>query len=75
MSFLCGNGEDFGIHFFGATHFGVSDFVWVVGRFMLHPSLGGGLWGGGLAMRLSLVGLLGFWQGMFAGVSRGPRKL
>ena len=39
------------------------------------------VWGGwfvggrGLAVKLSLVGLLGFWQRMFAGVSRGPREL
>ena len=31
--------------------------------------------GRGLAVKLSLVGLLGFWQRMFAGVSRSPREL
>ena len=63
MSLLCGNGEDFGTHFFGATHFGVSDFLGVVGRFTPPSKFGGGsgLGGGrGLAVKLSLVGLWDF---------------
>ena len=49
VSFLCGNGEDFGAHFFGATHSGVLDFFWLWGgyftrdhcwkRFELHVCL------------------------------------
>ena len=51
VSFLCGNGEDAGAHFLGATHFGVFDAI---------QFFGGGLWWGrGLAVKLGLVGLMG----------------
>ena len=76
VSLLCANGEDFGTHFFGATHFGVSE-VWGCGEVNASIQVwGGGLCGGrGLAVKLSLVGLLGFWQRIFAGVSGSPREL
>ena len=60
VSLLYGTGEDFGIHFFGTTHFGVFEFLGLWGGLRLHPILGGGLWGGILAVKLSLVGLWGF---------------
>ena len=47
VSLLGGNGEDFGIQIFGATHFGVSDFLGLWAGSRLHPSLGGWfVWGG-----------------------------
>ena len=48
VSFLCGNGENFGTHFFGATHFSVFDFLGVLWEGpRLHSIFGSGLWGGG----------------------------
>ena len=68
MSLLCGNCEDFGIHF-SEPHMLTLLIFWGCGE--VHASIQA--WGGWFVGRVGSE--VDFWQGMFAGVFRGPREL